>query len=305
MARGWKRLAEVVLVRSGLAARAERLRCPSTLILAYHNVVPRGEEPVGDASLHVDQDVFADQLDFILEGRRVVALCDIETHAGNDPSEARVVITFDDAYVGALSAGVEELAKRGLPATVFVPPGLLGSEGMWWDRLAPRGGGALKDEIRAYALGELQGKTEAIIAWARDRGLPLQTPPEHARPIHSDELRGRGTLPVGITLGPHTWSHPNLAALGSEEVEEELTKSRAWLKDHSDRYVDWLAYPYGLRNATVTEAAATLFEGALLISGGGAERGGRKPFPLHETPRVNVPRGLSLEGLALRLGGLA
>lgn len=304
MARGLKRFAERALCASGLAAVWERRGRPATIVLAYHNIVPSGEPVVGEASLHVDQKAFADHLDLVLEGRDVVPLNEVlDPNPRARPPRTRVVITFDDAYAGAMTAGLEEVAKRGLPATVFVPPGLLGSAGFWWDRLASATGGLLDSRVRAHALTALEGKTDRVLEWARAEGLGVRDMPEYARPVTADALLST-RLPVGVALAAHTWSHPNLVTLVADEMVEELEHSRAWLSQNAERFSDWLAYPYGAHDAAAVETAERLFEGAVLVEGGAAARRGRNSGAAHRVPRVNMPRGLSLEGLSLRLSGL-
>lgn len=319
MAKGWRRAAELLLSRSGIAGFAEGRRSPSVMILAYHNIVPTGEEPAGDVSLHIDQATFADHLDWLMERRAIVSLAeamelvggaDSDLNADSDlgagpPSEGapRVVITFDDAYRGTMTAGMEELAKRGLPSTVFVPPGLLGAEGFWWDLLAPPGGRPLDAPLREHALRTLAGRTSDVMAWAADEGLPRQALPSHALPVTEEELSELGAGP-GVTLGAHTWSHPNLARLAGQELDDELRRSRDWLRQRFDAYVDLLAYPYGLVGPEAEAAAARVFDGALLVDGGAAVVRGSPTGTPYRIPRVNVPRGLSLDGLALRLAGI-
>ena len=303
MAGGWKRLAELALARGGAARVAERRNRPSVLILAYHNIVPRGEHVVGDISLHIDQQAFADQLDFVLERHKIIPLTSALEH-GADSHRPRVVITFDDAYSGTMTAGIEELKKRGLPATIFVPPGLLGSQGFWWDVLAAGGKDPpLLSDLRTHALLRLQGRGDEILDWASRQQLPTQSLPEHARPIAEEALLTE-RFPDHITFGAHTWSHPNLAVLASEDVADELERSHKWLKNRCANYVNWLAYPYGLHSPEVLVLADTMYKGALLITGGQAIRRGEPTHAQVRTPRVNVPRGLTLDGLALRLSGV-
>jgi peptidoglycan/xylan/chitin deacetylase (PgdA/CDA1 family) len=65
--------------------------------------------------------------------------------------------------------------------------------------------------------------------------------------------------------------------------------------------VDWLSYPYGRWSPSVVEAARRAgYRGGLRIEGGRVSAGA-DPFL---TPRVNVPSGLSVDGLELRCAGL-
>lgn len=303
MARGWKRVAERLLVRSGLARAAAGLKRPTAAVLAYHNIVPEGEPVAGDVSLHVDQQAFADQLDYVLDRYDVVSLDEARARASNAGGRSCVVVTFDDAYYGTMTAGVDELRARRVPGTVFVPPGLLGADGFWWDRLAPEGGLPLPDSIRAHALQALGGHQPRVMAWAADQGIEARDLPSHARPADEETVLRRASYEL-LTLGAHTWEHPNLTAITPEAASAELRRSRAWLQSRAPRYIDWLAYPYGLRTDEVVAEAAKEFDGAVLIEGGLARVRGHWTAPSHAIPRLNVPRGLTLEGLALRLAGL-
>lgn len=300
MASGWKRAVEIVLARSGAARALGTLTAPGAVVLAYHNIVPEGETACGDLSLHIDRSDFAWHLDLLEASGRIVGLRDLFRPPHDE--RLRIAVTFDDAYRGAMTAGVEELSVRGLDATVFVPPGLLGGAGFWWDRLAGKDG-ALHPRQRDHALSALQGDETRVLDWAASQGASFAELPAHARPVSASELLS-SSLYGGITFGAHSWSHPNLAAVPPARLAGELEPTRRWLREHTDRFVDWLAYPYGLRNRTVVEAAARLHEGAFRVDGGFAVRRGRSVDVAHETPRLNVPRGLTPEGLALRLAGL-
>jgi peptidoglycan/xylan/chitin deacetylase (PgdA/CDA1 family) len=138
--------------------------------------------------------------------------------------------------------------------------------------------------------------------WAANRLKPAEAMPLHALPGDQSTIRGL-TRNLGITFGAHTWGHPNLATLPESEVVAELCESRDWLRAQGVRYLDWIAYPYGLTNSVVTAAAADGFRGALMIRGGLAQASGRYRSA-YALPRVNVPRRLTLDGLQLRLAGL-
>lgn len=270
------------------------------LILAYHNVVPDGAPAAGDRSLHLPRAAFAAQLDLLTERCRVVPLAELPD-AATGAGRPVVAITFDDAYRGAVTIGVEELVRRDLPATMFVAPQYVGDGTFWWDELTPPGG-VTPAVPRDIALGALRGEQRAIRAWAAERGVPVTTPAPHTRVATEAELQ-RAVGQAGITLGSHTWGHPNLAALSPAEVSRELAESRSWLRDRfAGRWVPWISYPYGgVSDAVQQLAAATGYRAGLCITGG---RAGRTAWKTpHALPRYNVPAGLSRRGFRARVGG--
>lgn len=273
---------------------------PATAILAYHNIVPAGERPAGDLSLHTDQAEFGRQLDWICDRYRVVPLAEALMPRGEDASSSRVAITFDDAYIGTMTAGLAELRARDLPGSVFVPPGLLGREGFWWDLLSAPGE-PLESRFRRFALARLGGREDRILRFAADEGLRVTPVPEHARPV-SEQGLASAVHGSRVTLGNHTWLHHNLAGIELQEARREVRRGRSWLRESGLPTVDCLAYPYGIPNQEAV--AAEDGDAAVLVDGGLFERRGRvRGFPAL-VPRINVPRGLSLDGLALRLAGL-
>jgi peptidoglycan/xylan/chitin deacetylase (PgdA/CDA1 family) len=262
-------------------------------------VVPHGERATGDSSLHLTQKQFAQQLDALIETHSVVAL------AGGLPASSpgerpHVIITFDDAYQGAVVAGVEELRKRGLPATIFVTPAFLGGRSFWWDEIAAAHHGVLPPEIRRVALEDFAGRHESVISWARSNGIGVGQVAWHERAATEDQLQSALGHP-GITVGSHTWSHPNLAALSAEDTRAELGKSLEWLRARFSRVVPWIAYPYGLRSpATEAEARHAGYDGGLLIDGGWSGEVANR----YAVPRLNIPSGVTERGFSLRASGL-
>src|SRR5207248_5579906 len=126
---------EAGLVRSGVPALNRAARARRGLVLAYHNVVPDSSPGFGDRSLHLPRGLFMRQLESLLATHTVVPLEQVldAPVAGRRP---RAAITFDDGYRGAVLLGVAELAKRGVPETLFVVPSFVGKGPFWWDALA-------------------------------------------------------------------------------------------------------------------------------------------------------------------------
>ena len=268
------------------------------LILAYHGIVPHGEAPAGERALFMRQRDFATHLAVLAEVADVAPLDEIDEIGDGRP---RVAITFDDAYRGAVREGVEELAKRRMPATIFVSPGRLDNHVFWWDALAPDARG-LAGPIREYAISTLGGVDERVRAWASSSSTPFSdVVPEYARTATVDELRDATRHP-GITVGSHTWSHSSLASLSSEAIDSEVVRSRDWLRSRfGDKAIPWLAYPYGLDSTLAHLVLADAsYRGAVRIVGGWHAAHEFSPF---SRPRLNVPAGLSADGLRSRLLG--
>lgn len=268
------------------------------LILAYHGIIPHGAPAAGERTLFIAQRDFAAHLDMLSEIADIAPLELIDEEGDGRP---RIAITLDDAYRGAVQCGVFELAKRGIPATIFVAPGRLDNHVFWWDALASNSG-ELERKTREYALGDLAGSDEGVRVWAAREKLDLSdSPPAYARAAAREELRAAVRNP-GITVGSHTWSHPNLARLGINDVVSEISRSQFWLKrEFQTKAIDWLAYPYGLDSIAAHHALAEMsYAGAVRITGGWHRASQVSRFA---RPRLNVPAGLSLAGLKLRTIG--
>lgn len=296
-----KRVAEAVLsatVASGPAIRRMRGRC---LVLAYHNVLPPGATAVGDRSLHLPWSQFMAQMDLLARHVHVVPLARLLASGNADDERPQVVITFDDAYVGAVHHALPELVRRGMPATVFVAPALLDGEAFWWDRLADASTGAVREEQREYALQPLAGRDAMVMAWAAQQGLSVSDPAAHSRGAPVEALDHAATLP-GMTFGAHTWSHPNVAQLSGAELEQELARPLAWIERFGNRALQALAYPYGLFGDKAEQVARGLgYRLTFRVDGGWMERGAQVAEPL---PRWNVSAGVSADGFRLRLAGV-
>ena len=296
-----KQRLERAIVGSGAPWLALRRREGDVLILAYHNVVPAGEAPVGDRSLHLSQAAFADQLDQLARTHDVVPLSSVLRARPTTGRRPRAVITFDDAYRGAVTAGVAELQRRSLPGTIFIAPAFVGGRSFWWDALTPPDAATVPEQLREQALNQLCGDNAAIRRWAEESGFGARPLPPHARCASEEELLHAARYD-GLSVGSHTWSHRNLERLDDAEVREELSRPLAWLEERFERVDAWLACPYGRSSPAVQRLAPELgYAAALLVTGGWIKETLGDTFAL---PRVNVPAGLSREGFILRAAGL-
>lgn len=299
--------AEACLLALGADRVGRRWNRGRTLVLAYHNVVPDGQPAsVGDRSLHLPQSVFARQLDLLSETHEIVPVSSLtrsrDPESEPAPSRPGAAITFDDAYRGALTAGLAELRGRGLPVTIFVSPDLLDREAFWWDLLSRGASRSEIDSLREYALRELGGRQDEILRWTKGEGR-AHHPPEgdHARPATIDLLRTVAEEP-GVTLASHGWSHASLPTLRREELAHELAKPLDWFESRDIPFERWIAFPYGRHSQRVREYARQLYSLAFTTAAGFTRNGISDRMAV---PRMNVPAGMSLRSFQLETSGAA
>jgi peptidoglycan/xylan/chitin deacetylase (PgdA/CDA1 family) len=126
-------------------------------------------------------------------------------------------------------------------------------------------------------------------------GLPY---PEasRARIMTADEVRSLRRM--GVEIGSHTVTHPDLTTLAYEDVLDEMKTSKRELESVLDAPVEVLAYPYGrateetvaaCREADYRAACRTLGEGSW-----------NEPLDL---PRQGMNNGGTLLGLRLKRDG--
>jgi peptidoglycan/xylan/chitin deacetylase (PgdA/CDA1 family) len=171
---------------------------PGTCVVLYYHAVPAEQRAR-----------FARQMQVLLRCAKPVK-AETETPLENGVHHAAVV--FHDAFVSVCDNALPELAKLGIPSTLFVPSGYLGQQQGW-----------IKDKNHS-------DYKEVVVDAARlksfDTGL--------------------------VSIGSHTVSHADLSALSSRQAREELDRSRTALEAILGRKVGMFAFPYGRFNGDLT-----------------------------------------------------
>lgn len=81
-----------------------------------------------------ERSAFASQIDTVT---RLTNPIRIDRVASLVPGKRYCGITFDDGFENTLRNAVPELAKKGVPSTIFVPGDLLGQFASWWPQATP------------------------------------------------------------------------------------------------------------------------------------------------------------------------
>jgi peptidoglycan/xylan/chitin deacetylase (PgdA/CDA1 family) len=252
---------------------------------------------MGDSSLHLPLPAFIRQVEHIARTHDVVTLDDAlaSSPGSRTHRRPRAVLTFDDAYRGAVTLALPELERRGLPATVFVAPALLGTTSTWWDDLGAAG--ILTDSVRNESLHQHAGRADDVRR-AFLTGVPRLLPSSFGIATEQELRAGTG---AGITIGSHSWAHEHLPSLAEDELTQNLRRTLQWLEASGMDCTRWLSLPYGATSDQVERSAIEVgHTGVLLVSGG--RMPARTSGP--RVPRINIPAGMSTRGLELRLSGL-
>ena len=166
-------------------------------ILTYHSVDESG------SVISIPEQTFRQHVRWLASGR--VRVLPLDRLAGAPPGEDAVAITFDDGLESFERIAAPLLREHGLPATLFVVTGAVGTTNVW--------GGRADAGIPVFGL----------IGW---------------------ESLGR-LAAEGVSIGAHTCTHPDLARIGRDAVEREIVASKTALARELGVDATTFAYPYG------------------------------------------------------------
>ncbi len=277
----------VVLYLTGLYRIVLWLGRRSPKVVAYHACLEREDAFVAGLGINTPPGAVARQLDWASRHYHIVPLTGL---LNTVVPERSLAVTFDDGYRSVYENAFPLLRARRVPATLFLVPAVVGNEALVWvNELAwmlherPDVAGP----IAARRLcGRADAGAEAIMAAAifdYDAGAIGATLTEARGALELDPAAlARSARPYvtweqvaemaqhGVTVGNHTATHPNLARLGAAAQRADIAAAHRDLATRPG-FVPAVAYPFGLADAAVRDAAAA--EGyRLLCALGGSNR---------------------------------
>jgi peptidoglycan/xylan/chitin deacetylase (PgdA/CDA1 family) len=194
----------------------------SPAILMYHRIAELPHDPWG---LAVSPKNFADQITALKAFRLPLSMNEFvrRLEDGSLPRNA-VAITFDDGYLDNLTRAKPILDQAGIPATIFLTTGQLGSGAdFWWDELAH-----LVLGRRAAVKGHLVLGAETI---------DVNLPPIEAEPVLPQQWRAWEPPQTARTALYHrSWSV--MQALSAAERRAALAAVRHLLSPSSPTTTD-------------------------------------------------------------------
>jgi peptidoglycan/xylan/chitin deacetylase (PgdA/CDA1 family) len=221
-----------------------------------------------------------------------------------------VAITFDDGYADNLVAA-RILHRFGLSGTFFITAGCLAGEQPFWPA-----------EVRAL-IGAVKGPRLRLIANGVRLEIPLRDDVERAAAMKTvsqlfkanpisvrealrEQLRraaGTATAPacmlrwddvaelhrLGMTIGAHTLTHPNLPNADPSDAWREIDGSRKRLEHETGAPVTLFAYPNGGAERYMTPTIASMVERAGFVGAATSANGFAGPHSnLFALERIQV-----------------
>lgn len=299
--------------------RQARLR-----ILAHHRIdVYQQDSPYYPGLISATPNQFAAQMKFLAAHYQVCQMADIvaaskgETSLPNDS----VLLTFDDATIDFANHAWPVLKSLGLAATLFVPTAFPNNPAMnfWWDalyRAVVRSSDGTVLPLRPCSVTlNSPRQRQQLFRWLKEhmKTLPhseaqrllteITTAGGVADPVSNNVLSWDALRQLdreGVTLAPHTHTHPCLNQLPALEIRRELTTSHDVLKAEIGHPIQrTLAYPAGGVNDAVVAAMATEgFDLGFTTRRGINDQLFLNPYRLR---RINVGAGTSLGLLRIQL----
>jgi len=193
-----------------LILRPLRKGTPTTcVVLCYHGIP------------EVHRERFARQMDLLLRWATPVRADFMDTLAVGKHLAA---VTFDDGLVSVRDQALPELAKRNIPATLFIPTGYLGKKCTWM-------------------------RVDQLPLSKRDREQLL-----HDTVMDSDQLRA--ICSDRVLLGSHGVRHVHLTSLTEAETKKELHDSKAELENILGQRIQLFSFPRGEYDRHILQWAA-------------------------------------------------
>ena len=284
-----------------------RRSAPPFTILIYHRVHPEPTPFMIDA---VPPARFERQMRHLARAYRPMPLEElaIRNLEGTVPPGA-VAVTFDDGYADVETHALPILRRYGIPATVFLATGCIGTGRVpWHDEVLLAFEKTHRSEIRlpAGSAGRtLPLGTEAERAFAASQALATLKPLSEEDRLDAvraiggalrngsaraadlgtelmlDWDRVRAMRRAGVRFGAHTVTHPILSRVTPERARDEVVESKSAIESALGEEVALFAYPNG-RSEDFTDETVALVRAAgfraAVTTRFGANESGSDPF---------------------------
>ena len=257
----------------GYALLRRKLTKSQVGILLYHRVCPsndsRSLRPLSPRSFERQMEYFHRNYEILPLDRLVQYI-----QQGRPFPEKAVTITFDDGYKDNYLYAYPILVKHGIPATIFLTTGHIGSSKLFWFKevkyvvqstplnhleLGELGSYPLGTEGDRFRTGLIITRRLRNLPEERKRGLieklintcQVDIPDNLGEELLLSWDEVREMSDDGISFGAHTVNHPVLTNLPLEQARWEIVQSKKDIEEKLGKEVTAFAYPFGPFNAEI------------------------------------------------------
>ena len=260
--------AKRLLMRTGVYGALRRLSPSRKIaILRYHAICPL-DSGYADPSICVTPASFEAHVRYLARNYAVLPLPQAAAAlmAGNPLPANAVAITFDDGYADNLDAA-RRLHRYGLTATFYLTAGCLADGQVFWPAELRRlvrslDAPSLRIDAAGRTIEITPGSDAGRVQAVRQLTRVFKSNPIPVREHILDQLRAVSRAPygpsvmltweqvgemhrLGMTIGGHTMTHPNLPSAGLETAAQEITGCKARLEQETGAQVTMFSYPNG------------------------------------------------------------
>jgi peptidoglycan/xylan/chitin deacetylase (PgdA/CDA1 family) len=280
--------------------------------LNYHRIGNAEDDLFDPGVFSATADEFDRQIAYLKRNLSLItldeALAFIDGSIKEKRSRCRVLITFDDGYLDNYSAAFPILRSHGAQGVFFLATSMVGSCHVpWWDHIAylmrtaqnrrftlsypaklavDIDGNGLDESLRAILKSfknPANSDSDRFIQELKEASMGDDPPKAMRRFLSWDEAREM--IGAGMAIGSHTHSHHVLSQLKPDRQVEELSTSKATLRDQLGSEVDVLAYPVGGRTSfteqTQNAAREAGYRAAFSFYGGTNLSGSISPYDVN------------------------
>jgi peptidoglycan/xylan/chitin deacetylase (PgdA/CDA1 family) len=304
-----------------------RLRSRRVAVVMYHGVTAEALPVFNWCQLAVSR--FEQQLTFLAAEYTVLPLSDAleRLRTGAPLPERAACITFDDGFRNVFTTAYPLLERYGMPATVFLVTGLVGTRqpawpervyqavttttsasvafrGRRWDvaSAADRSSAQvlITEELKSLPESEKQAGLKELF-----ESLGGSPPIEASSPLATmnwdevDALSRKGL----VDFGSHTHTHPILARCSEKMQREELQRSRDILRERLGS-VSLFAYPNGSRADFTDFTKQVVVEAGYRCALSTVPGLNTRTTDVYELRRVNVGADMTAAGFEAAMIGL-
>jgi peptidoglycan/xylan/chitin deacetylase (PgdA/CDA1 family) len=295
------------------------------IILLYHRIVDGNSNYLNKgASVHHPVRDFEREIKYFKRHFPILNMDEVVKNLklGKGFKRPSLAITFDDGYLDNYTLAYPILKKHGVPATIYLTTGLVGTrDGIWTEQIGVAFLETKKDHLNFPALlGDrtipIKTKEEKEQA-NKEVSETLKLIPDNERRELIQELFEK--LEVGeksghfgermmlnwrevqemrkdgITIGSHSHTHPILSQMPSEKAKDEILNSKKVVEKYVDIEVKHFSFPNG-REENFSEELRDYcreigFESVCSVVYGPYDIAKRDPFALK---RVGAIRPISM-----------